>query len=131
MKNQTLARPPRINLFKELRAVKDVATMPGHLLLTKAFKRRQPAKGTPVLLIPGIGGSDRVMAPFKRYLELAGYRCFGWGMGTNLAGLNQKFDQSELTWEVDPSFKNNGELGVPYLCDRMVERTRKNMCLYL
>ena len=125
MQNQQLATPPRRNYIKEFRALGDLALMPGYLLAAEVSKTSQAAKPTPVLLIPGTGGSDRVMAPFKRYLKNAGYKCYGWDMGVNLAGLNLKFDKSELTWDIDPSLENKGELGVPYLCDKMVERTKQ------
>ena len=125
MKNLSLDKPPRVNYLKEIRAVKDIALIPGHLIVSKLLKNRQAAKKTPVLLIPGVGGSDKIMIPFKKYLEDAGYDCFGWEMGTNLAGLNQRFDESQLTWDIDTTRKNKGELGVPYLCDRMVARTKQ------
>ena len=99
--------------------------MPALLSLSHVARSQAKSRATPVLLIPGFGGGDRVMAPFRKYLENAGYACFGWELGTNLAGLNQAYDDSELTWNIDTSRKNNGEYGVPYLCDRMTERVKQ------
>lgn len=125
MKNQSLAKPPAVNYLKEIRAVKDIALIPVHLMVSNLSKCRQATKKTPVLLIPGVGASDKIMIPFKKYLKNAGYECFGWEMGTNLAGLNQSFDETQLTWDIDRTRKNKGELGVPYLCDRMVTRVKQ------
>ena len=124
MNNQDLSKPPKINFIKELRAIKDIALMPSYLLISKIANRSHPKRETPVLLIPGIGTDDRVMIPFKKYLENSGYDCFGWEMGTNLAGLDKRYDKSDLSWKIDSSRKNNGELGVAYLCDQMIKRTK-------
>ena len=39
--------------------------------------------GHPVLVLPGLGGSDSSTAPLRWFLGQLGYRSFGWGLGEN------------------------------------------------
>jgi pimeloyl-ACP methyl ester carboxylesterase len=39
--------------------------------------------GHPVLVLPGLGGSDSSTAPLRWFLGHLGYRSFGWGLGEN------------------------------------------------
>jgi len=39
--------------------------------------------GQPVLVLPGLGGSDTSTAPLRWFLGQLGYRSFGWGLGQN------------------------------------------------
>ena len=39
--------------------------------------------GHPVLVLPGLGGSDSSTAPLRWFLGTLGYRSFGWGLGAN------------------------------------------------
>jgi pimeloyl-ACP methyl ester carboxylesterase len=39
--------------------------------------------GHPVLVLPGLGGSDSSTAPLRWFLGQLGYRSFGWGLGAN------------------------------------------------
>jgi pimeloyl-ACP methyl ester carboxylesterase len=39
--------------------------------------------GHPVLVLPGLGGSDTSTAPLRWFLGQLGYRSFGWGLGQN------------------------------------------------
>jgi pimeloyl-ACP methyl ester carboxylesterase len=39
--------------------------------------------GHPVLVLPGLGGSDTSTAPLRWFLGQLGYRSFGWGLGEN------------------------------------------------
>lgn len=40
--------------------------------------------GHPVLVLPGLGGSDSSTAPLRWFLARLGYRSIGWGLGCNL-----------------------------------------------
>jgi hypothetical protein len=39
--------------------------------------------GHPVLVLPGLGGSDVSTAPLRWFLGRLGYRAVGWGLGQN------------------------------------------------
>src|SRR4051812_271014 len=39
--------------------------------------------GHPVLVLPGLGGSDTSTAPLRWFLGQLGYRAYGWGLGRN------------------------------------------------
>ena len=39
--------------------------------------------GHPVLVLPGLGGSDASTAPLRWFLGRLGYRAVGWGLGAN------------------------------------------------
>ncbi|WP_375398935.1 esterase/lipase family protein [uncultured Sphingomonas sp.] len=40
--------------------------------------------GRPVMVLPGLGNSDRSSVVLRRYLAALGYRAEGWGLGRNL-----------------------------------------------
>lgn len=122
--NLDLAPPPRNMYLKELRAALDIARLPGAIANSYLQKAESVRHNKPVILIPGFGAGDRATAPFRQFLNKAGYACQGWKLGRNLAGLNLEFDASDISWDFDRSRAHNGELGVPYLCDLMVRRTR-------
>ena len=48
----------------------------------------------------------------------------GWGLGTNLAGLNMPHALSDLhsRWKLPPIAPYRGEAGVPYVVDRLIGR---------
>jgi pimeloyl-ACP methyl ester carboxylesterase len=39
--------------------------------------------GHPVLVLPGLGGTDSSTAPLRWFLARLGYRSYGWGLGRN------------------------------------------------
>lgn len=115
-----LAPPPRSSYLKELRAALDIARLPG-AMATSLLQKPQPVRRKiPVILIPGFGAGDRAMVPFRQFLTKAGYACRGWEQGKNVAGLDLDYDAGSVSWDFDRSRPDNGELGVPHLCDRMV-----------
>jgi pimeloyl-ACP methyl ester carboxylesterase len=65
------------------------------------------------------------MHPLRFYLEQHGFNTHGWELGTNKAGLNIKHNPHELSWDIVPPKPYNGEAGVPFLCDAMVNRVRE------
>lgn len=48
----------------------------------------------------------------------------GWGLGTNMAGLNMPHSLSDLhsRWKLPPIAPYRGEAGVPYVVDRLIGR---------
>ena len=48
----------------------------------------------------------------------------GWGLGTNMAGLNMPHALSDLhsRWKLPPIAPYRGEAGVPYVVDRLIGR---------
>ena len=117
--------PSGRDYFKESRAVFDAIRMPFYLVASSISNDAIAEERVPVVLIPEFGGGDGFMSPFKRFLANSGYDCYGWGLGKNYAGFNLNYDEQDISWDFDKAKKNNGELGVPYLCDQMVERIEK------
>jgi pimeloyl-ACP methyl ester carboxylesterase len=79
------AMPPRPDwhtaMTREARAAPEFAAFAlsaGPLLM--ALPR---GDGHPVLVLPGLGGSDTSTAPLRWFLGQLGYRSFGWGLGEN------------------------------------------------
>jgi pimeloyl-ACP methyl ester carboxylesterase len=48
----------------------------------------------------------------------------GWGLGTNMAGLNMPHSLSDIhsRWKLPPKAPYRGEAGVPYVVDRLIGR---------
>ncbi len=40
--------------------------------------------GHPVLVLPGLGGTDTSTRPLRWFLDRLGYRTYGWGIGRNI-----------------------------------------------
>jgi pimeloyl-ACP methyl ester carboxylesterase len=79
------AMPPRSDwhtaLTREARAAPEFAAFTltaGPLLATLPR-----GDGHPVLVLPGLGGSDTSTAPLRWFLGQLGYHSFGWGLGHN------------------------------------------------
>ena len=79
------AMPPRSDwptaMTREARAVPELAAFTltaGPLLATLPR-----GEGHPVLVLPGLGGSDTSTAPLRWFLGQLGYHSFGWGLGQN------------------------------------------------
>lgn len=119
-----LAPPPRRLLLRESRALLSIAQS-----LQTATRPVQPlaADAPPVIVLPGFGSSDRATWLLRRHLRQQGFAAEGWGLGTNRAGLNLPHSQDDLDprWTIDKREHYNGEASVPYLCDRMTERTAR------
>lgn len=118
-----LAAPPRSALWREARALIDVARM-GTALLRPHGRREHPAQGSPVIVLPGFGASDRLMAPLRRYLAQQGFVVEGWGLGVNRAGLDLPHRLTDISegWDLPAKEQYRREGGVALLCDRMVTR---------
>lgn len=121
----TLQIPSKLNLFRESFAGMDMLGVPGALLKSKRVKKPEP-KPYPIIVMPGLGASDRSMAPMRYFLSSHGYKTEGWGIGANLGGrgIIKNLDELDSRWDVDRTRKNNGEGDVPALCDVMIARVK-------
>ncbi len=121
-----LAPPGRLSLLLETRTAIDLARMLVPLAGAQMRAASAPAPTTPVLVLPGFGTDDRVMAPLRHDLTRRGYAAEGWGMGRNLAGVNlrHRLEDISAAWDIEARQDYRGEGGVPYLCERFVERVR-------
>jgi len=117
--------PPSINGLKEYRVALDLLTLPLRLSCLKLQKPENVGKGRNVFVLPGFGASDTTMRPLRYFLQQHGFNTFGWGLGTNKAGMNLKHDPTLLSWQLEPPVPYNGEAGVPFLCDAMTEKIRE------
>lgn len=124
--NRPIAEPTRGLMLLETRAAVDAVRMIGPLI---GARLRPPAEGggRRVVLVPGFGSDDRYLAPLRHYLNRAGFRAEGWGLGKNLAGTDLPHRQQDLPdhWQFDPKPDYRGEGGVPILCDRLTKRVRE------
>jgi len=118
-----LAPPSRKLLWKEARVVLDAARMVARSLRPVG----QRIEGDPVIVLPGFGAGARSMQPLRRHLARHGLRVEDWGLGRNLAGLDQAHSLDDLSpaWQPEPLQHYRGEGGVSWLADRMVERVRE------
>ncbi len=120
-----LAPPSRLSLIGESRVVLDAARMVGPLAKAR-LRRHAPEQRDRSLLItvPGFSSDDRYLAPLRYFLKQHGYRSEGWGLGRNLGGLDLPHELSDLSarWQFEPRDDYRREGGVPYLCDRLIER---------
>lgn len=76
-------------MAREARAVPELAAFmitAGPLLL-----KLPHGDGHPVLVLPGLGGTDTSTAPLRWFLGQLGYRSYGWGLGCNV-GFGQHVD---------------------------------------
>lgn len=121
MNPDLLQPPPAALMWRELRVLRDLAVLPG-TLAQPWLRRRQLGQGRTVIVLPGFGGGDGSMAPLRTYLRLHGFRAEGWGLGRNLAGLDQAYDPSTIHWEVGVRHADRGEGGVLFLAQQMAER---------
>ena len=118
-----LAPPKRSMMLLESRAAVDFARMLLPLARSSIKTRSEEAQPL-VVVVPGFGSGDRYTLPLRRYLKTLGYQAEGWGLGTNLAGLNQPHTQDDLSdrWAFKPREDYRGEVGVPFMIDRLYER---------
>lgn len=72
--------PPRSSPFRQFLALKELA----RLLIHFPWLLRQPrGNGQPVMVLPGYGTGDGVLALLRVYLRFLGYHTRGWGLGRN------------------------------------------------
>lgn len=67
-----------------------------------------PGDGHPVLVLPGFLGSDMSTSLLRHFLDLKGYRTFGWGLGTNL-GLSRIGGFPVLLDKLEKIFEKSGQ----------------------
>lgn len=68
-----------------------------------------PGDNHPVMIIPGLAGSDESTLYIRRFLESMGYQAFSWGLGRNLGpreGLNHLLER--VTKRLDEVQKESG-----------------------
>ena len=78
-----MAQPIRwpIRLVREARAAPEFAAYMAFAAPLLAGAPR--GDGHPVLVLPGLGGSDLSTRPLRWFLGRLGYRAYGWGLGRN------------------------------------------------
>lgn len=110
-------------MLKEGRFLIDLLTMlPALMRASRAGQVR--ADFSPVMVLPGFGGSDRTMAPLRRFLSLQGVQAEGWGLGTNRAGLVLPHTLAQISsgWNLPTKTPYRREGGVALLCDLVVHK---------
>lgn len=115
--------PERRLLFRESRALVDLATVP----LSFVGPRRRDVAGVRAIVLPGFGAGELAMRPLRKYLQRHGVHAEDWGLGRNRAGLDIRHTLDDLSdgWQPRPLATYRREGGVAYLVDRMVERVRE------
>ena len=125
-------RPPSpFSLLLESRAVFDLASVPLSLARSK-FSARQQVGTVPIITFPGFGSDQRYMKALEFYLRNLGYQTEDWGLGTNLAGIDLEHTLEDLSpiWDIDfpegyTPETYRGEGGVPFLCDKAIDRVKQ------
>lgn len=120
--SRILSTPPTSLGLLELRALADAAYLPGTMLDVAFRKNQDLGKGRHVCVLPGFGANDRAMLPLRYFLSRHGFKAFGWGLGLNKAGLDLPHSASDINWQFKSTAPENGETGVPYLCELMTQR---------
>lgn len=118
--------PQRRMMLRETRLLADLTRMT--VPLARAFLRPAPVSGRSlVIALPGFGAGDRATAPMRAWLNRRGFETEGWGLGRNLAGLDITTRSAPVSpgWGLARGEQNRGEVGVPLLVDRFVERVRQ------
>ena len=80
MSDSTQQRPSAVLRALEGRAVLELGWFIQSLPLLRLANR---GDGHSVLVLPGLGASDRSTVPLRRYLRSLGYGVSGWGLGRN------------------------------------------------
>ncbi|HYB12735.1 MAG TPA: alpha/beta hydrolase [Myxococcota bacterium] len=75
-----IKRPPRGLLLLEGRALFEFASL---LPALPALRRAPRGDGQPVLVLPGLMGSDLSTRALRGFLGRLGYPVYGWGLGRN------------------------------------------------
>lgn len=84
---EKIKRPSIFLFLTEIwRAVKELMRV---LPFIKKYKVQQKGDGHTVFIIPGLLASDTSTKPLRKFLDKIGYKTLGWGLGTNLADLEQ------------------------------------------
>ena len=129
--NNSIRPPSRWLIIRESMALVDLAFVPLSLLESKIAKK-QNVERLPIIMLPGFGTDERYLKPLEYYLQNLGYMTEGWGLGTNLAGVNLKHTLEDLsdTWgfEYPENYSPTtykGEGGVPFLCDKVIAHVKK------
>ena len=65
--------------------------------------------GRPVLLLPGLGNSDRSLFVLRRYLQRLGYRAESWRLGRNFGARTVGAEAEKLFGRVSEMAKATGE----------------------
>jgi len=74
------APPSRALLLLEVRALWELGAF---FTMAPLLRLAPRGDGHPVLVLPGLGGSDEVTRPLRAFLNDRGYRVHGWKLGTN------------------------------------------------
>lgn len=75
------AVPSKLNIPREIFGIFDLAGLVSHL--PEINQMPKIGKGERVLVLPGYGTDDTIMAPLRRFLDHLGYKSSGWGLGEN------------------------------------------------
>ncbi|MEM8941276.1 MAG: alpha/beta fold hydrolase [Pseudomonadota bacterium] len=120
-------KPPKkyLALF-ESRAAFDFASMWPALISANAT-RQEERRDSLVMVVPGFGSGDSYTVPLRRFLDAKGFDCEGWGLGTNLGGMDVEHTQDDLSerWEFTKRQNYNGEVAVPIAIDMLYERVQE------
>lgn len=71
-------------LTEPVRAAVDFGLFASSAPLLPVLPRARAPQTHPVLVLPGLGGSDIATIPLRTVLRRLGYRTYGWGLGRNV-----------------------------------------------
>ena len=83
--------PKKINIPRELFGIFDLAGLVAQIPQIKNLPKS--GNGEIVLVLPGYGTNDSIMAPLRKFLTHLGYSARGWGLGENHGNVPQLLEQ--------------------------------------
>lgn len=108
-----LPKPSLIHMFTEGRSVIEL----GMSALLMPFLLRAPeGDNHPVMVLPGFLASDISTKPMRKFLDVKGYKTYGWGLGRNLGkqivGGQDVICDSLLSRVIELSVKHNKKVSL-------------------
>jgi pimeloyl-ACP methyl ester carboxylesterase len=83
--------PKKINIPRELFGIFDLAGLVAQIPQIKNLPKS--GNGEIVLVLPGYGTNDSIMAPLRKFLTHLGYSARGWGLGENHGNVPQLLEK--------------------------------------
>jgi pimeloyl-ACP methyl ester carboxylesterase len=83
--------PNKANIPRELLGIFDLVSLITHIPQINQLPKT--GKGETILVLPGYGTDDTIMAPLRKFLTHLGYNAKGWGLGENHGNVPQLLEE--------------------------------------
>ena len=111
--NLELPKPSLIHMLTEGRSILEL----GMTAMIMPFLLKAPSgDGHPVMVLPGFLASDISTKPLRKFLDLKGYKTYGWGLGRNMGkeivGGQDVISDTLLSRVIELSVKHNKKVSL-------------------